>query len=240
MNPQFRAITGSIKILESAIKVLKNSFHDNFKCLILYGSWAKGTAREDSDIDLLALFEKVDEKTRRVLHQKERDIDAEISVTIVPASVDDFQKEKIPLYTAAKKEGRIIYGETDLTINPEEPHIKYAEAFEKSKEFEMKKVKMAEEILKEYPSYGAVDLCFVASKHAIQMVLAMKGVGYSSKVATLLLLTQQYLGREVAETFRKLFKIYVKAEYELESVTEQESKLALEYAKEIMEIYDER
>lgn len=101
----------------------------------------------------------------------------------------------------------------------------------------MQKVKMAEDILKGHPSYGAVDLCFVASKHAIQITLAMKGLGYSSKVAVLLPLAEKYLGREIAETFRRLFDLYVKSEYELEFLTEKESKLAVEYAKKVMEVY---
>ena len=160
----------------------------------------KGNLREDSDIDLLAVFKKVDSNTRKLLYDIETDAEKENSITLVPVSVEEFRKEKIPLYTAVKKEGKIIWGDVDLTINPEQPHIKYAEAFQRSMEFEIRKVKMAEDIFKEDPSYGAADLCFVASKHAIQIALAMKGLGYSSKVAVLLPLAEKHLGKEVAET----------------------------------------
>jgi predicted nucleotidyltransferase len=232
------AIDSIKELLESITKNLKESFHENFKCLILYGSWAKEIAREDSDIDLLAVFKKVDSNTRKLLYDIETDAEKENSITLVPVSVEEFRKEKIPLYTAVKKEGKIIWGDVDLTINPEQPHIKYAEAFQRSMEFEMRKVKMAEDILKEDPSYGAADLCFVASKHAIQIALAMKGLGYSSKVAVLLPLAEKHLGKEVAETFRRLFDLYVKSEYGLEFLAEEESKLALEYAKKVMEVYE--
>jgi len=47
------------KLLDSITEKLRHPFRKNFKCLILYGSWAKGIAREDSDIDLLAVFKKV-------------------------------------------------------------------------------------------------------------------------------------------------------------------------------------
>lgn len=231
--------TNSIKeLLESLTEKLKDSFKGTFKCLILYGSWAKGIAREDSDIDLLSIFEKVDGNIRKLLYEIENDTEEEKSITLVPATIEDFIKEKIPLYTAVKKEGKIIWGGVDLTINPEPPHIKYAEAFKKSKEFEMQKVKMAEEILKDHPSYGAADLCFVASKHALQMTLAMKGLGYSSKVAVLLPLAEKHLGKEIAETFKKLFDLYVKSEYGIEFLTEEESKLAVEYAKKVIEVFD--
>ena len=79
---------------------------------------------------------------------------------------------------------------------------------------------------------GIADFCFVASKHAIQAVLAMKGEGYSSKVAVLLPLTGKHLGKEIAEAFRKLFELYTKSEYGMESLTEEEARLALEHAKE--------
>ena len=36
--------------LEKLKKNLAERFRDNIKCLILYGSWAKGTARQDSDM----------------------------------------------------------------------------------------------------------------------------------------------------------------------------------------------
>ena len=226
------------KLLEAITEKLRKSFQKNFKCLILYGSWAKGTARKDSDIDLIVMFKKVDGNIRKLLYEIENDTEGENSVTLVSTTIEDFVKEKIPLYTAVKKEGKIIWGNVDLTINPEPPHIKYAEAFEKSREFEVRKVKMAEDILKEHPSYGAVDLCFIASKHAIQMVLAMKGIGYSSKVAVLLPLAEKYLGRDIAETFKKLFDLYVKSEYGIEFPTEDESKLTVEYAKKVIGVYE--
>lgn len=225
------------KLLEAITEKLRKSFHENFKCLILYGSWSKGIAREDSDIDLLAVFEKVNGNTSKLLYEIETDAEREKSVTLVSTIIKDFVKEKIPLYTAVKKEGKIVWGNVDLTINPEPPHIKYAEAFQKSREFEVRKVKMAEEILKDHPTYGTVDLCFVASKHAIQMALAMKGLGYSSKVSVLMPLSEKHLGKQIAESFRKLFNLYIKSEYGMEFLTEEEAKLAVEYAKKIMEVY---
>lgn len=167
-----------------------------------------------------------------------REVSEQRSITIVISNLEDFIKEKIPLYTAVKKEGKIIWGDVDLTLNPESPEIKYAEAYKKSKEFETEKVMIAEDILKDHPSYGTAELCYVASKHAIQIALAMKGLGYSSKVSVLLPLAKAHLGDEVAENFRKLFDLYIKSEYGLEFLTEDESRLAVEYAKEILKVYE--
>lgn len=167
--------------LESIAERMCASFGETFRCLILYGSWAKGTAREDSDIDLLAVFEKVDSKINSLVNKVQRNTFNVKNVSIVPALVNEFYKETIPLYTSVKREGKIIWGNADLTLSNEKPTIKYAGAFSKSRVFEMNKIKIAGDIIKKYPSYGSADLCYMASKHAIQMALAMKGVGYSSK-----------------------------------------------------------
>ena len=224
------------KTIEALQKRLLERFSDNLKCLILYGSWAKGTAHEDSDIDLLVILNNADDKTRKLLYEIERDATEDKSITLLSSSVEEFQRERIPLYTAIKKEGNIIMGEIDIVINPEPPHIKYADYFEKSKEFETKKVKMAENIIKEYPSYGSADLCFVASKHAIQMALAIRGMGYSSKVAVLLPLAKENLGEDITDKFKRLFELYIKSEYGIEFLSQEEARLAIEYAKEILTV----
>ncbi|MGB9721132.1 MAG: nucleotidyltransferase domain-containing protein [bacterium] len=223
-------------ILEKVVSEVKNKFKDNLIGIILYGSWAKGTAKEDSDIDLLAVFDKIDNNIVKTLYKIESSNDSERSITIVPASKEDFQKEKNPLFTAVKKEGKIIWGNVNLAINSEPPEIKYADYFKKSKEVETKKVEMAEGILKESPDYGSAVLCFVASKHAIQMALAMKGLGYSSKVAVLLPLVKEHISIDVAMKFKKLFEFYIKSEYGMEFLTEDEARLAIEYAKSIIDI----
>lgn len=223
-------------ILESIQKNLLDGFGDNLICLILYGSWAKGSAGKESDIDLLAVFKKLDADARKFLHKIEMDAGIEKGITLLPVSIEDFLRGKIPLYTAVKKEGKIIWGRVDLTINLEAPHIKYAEFFEGSREFEMQKVKIAEDILSRHSDYGTAELCFVASKHAIQAALAMKGIGYSSKIAVLLPLAKEHFGEEKASAFKKLFDLYTNSEYGIEFLIEEESKLAIEYAKKIFEV----
>jgi predicted nucleotidyltransferase len=227
--------------LSNILQKLMERFSEGMRCLILYGSWAKGTAKEDSDIDMLVIFDQVDSDTWKVLYEIERTIESERGITLVPASIEDFQKEKNPLFTAVKREGKIPWGNTDFTINPEPPAVKYAEYFQKSREVETHKVEMAEKILKEHPDYGSAELCFVASKHAIQMALAMKGVGYSSKIAVLLPLVKEHLGKDVALKFKKLFDLYVKAEYGVEFLTQEEAKQAVICAREILkECYNEK
>ncbi|MFN3480968.1 MAG: nucleotidyltransferase domain-containing protein [Thermodesulfovibrionales bacterium] len=226
--------------LQGLQEKLEEKLGKNLICLILYGSWAKGTARDDSDIDMLVVLDKLDDDVRRTINEVEKEIETEIepwrSITLVPAIVEEFKLEKIPLFTVIKREGLILHGNIDLTINPEMPHIKYAEYFEKSREFESRKVEMAEEILRDHPDFDVTDLCFIASKHAIQMALAMKGRGYSSKVSVLLPLAGKYIDEGTAERFKRLFDLYVKSEYRTESLTAEEAKACIEHAKEILKV----
>lgn len=224
-------------ILERIQKELSDRFEYNFRSLILYGSWAKGTARNDSDIDLLALFARVTKETGKSIYDISRGVDAERSITIIPASLEAFQKEKLPIYTAVKREGRLIYGDADLSINPEPEKIKYAEFFRRSHEFETQKIRIAEELLGKKLTSGIAEFCFVASKHAIQAALAMKGKGYSSKISVLLPLIERYLGKEITSVIMNLFELYKKSEYGMEFLTDEEAKLAIKYGKKIMGVY---
>jgi predicted nucleotidyltransferase len=219
------------KTKESLIK----KFGENLVCLILYGSWVKGSARDDSDIDLLAIFREITREMTETLFEMERDRE-EIKITIVSTNVEDFEKERLPLFTAIKREGRIIYGQINLSINPQDPLTKYSDFFERSGEYERHKVEMAEEMFARGMFSGIGDLCFVAAKHAVQAALAMRGEGYSSKVVVLLPLIERYFGSDLKKDFQDLFALYVKAEYGLEWLSEEEAKKAIQLAKGLLEV----
>ncbi len=103
--------------IEDIRKNLTEKFQDNIKCIILYGSWAKGSAYEDSDIDLLVVFDRIDKETGKSVRHIMYSTNTERSITIIPSSLKDFRNEKLPLYTAVKKEGKVIYGDIDFSIN---------------------------------------------------------------------------------------------------------------------------
>lgn len=223
-------------ILERVKTKLHDKFKENIKAIILYGSWVKGTAKKDSDIDLLVVFNNLSFDARKIIYEIEREISHERSISIISTTVEEFQDEKNPLFTAIKREGSIISGYIDLTINPESPQKKYKEYFERSKKFETHKIEMAERIFQEYPYYGSSDLCYVASKHAIQMALAMRGVGYSSKIGVLLPLAKEYLGDEVFLAFKKLLGLYVKSEYNIEELSKDEVQESILLARNILKV----
>jgi len=221
--------------LEIIQRDLMKKFGGNLKCLILYGSWAKGTAREGSDIDLLAVFDTVDEKVRKEITELSWMEGRE--VTLLTSGVEDFRREKIPLYTAIKQEGRIIWGDVDRKISPDPAGAKYEEFFRKSKKFESHKVEMAEWLLERDFLSSIPEYCFVAAKHAIQAALAMKGEGYSSKMSILLPLTERHFGCQVAAALRKLFQLYQKADKEFDSISREDARSALEHVREVLKVY---
>jgi predicted nucleotidyltransferase/HEPN domain-containing protein len=221
--------------LEKIRQALIERFGVNLKCLILYGSWAKGTARANSDIDFLVVLQEVDAEVRKFIQHLSY-VDGR-EITIVTSSVEEFHKEKIPLYTAIKREGKIIWGDVDRSIHPDPPEVKYSEFFKKSEEFEGRKIEMAEKLLEENFFSGIPEICFVTVKHVLQAALAMKGEGYSSKVRVLLPLVQRYFGQENAQAFRKLSDLYVQSEYTFESISREVALEAIGCARQILNLY---
>ena len=94
-----------------------------FKGIDSLRSLVQGTAREDSDVDLLAVFEKVDPDARKKADDMVSDLRAEKMITLVCAGLEEFRKETIPLYTAVKREGKIVCGDVDLSIAPDAPRL---------------------------------------------------------------------------------------------------------------------
>jgi predicted nucleotidyltransferase len=219
--------------LEKIRDKLIERFGTRLKCLLLYGSWATGTAREDSDIDLLAVLNEPDPAAGKSTADLSWVDDREIS--LVACTEDEFRKEKVPLYTAVKLEGKIIWGDIDRALNSEPPEVKYAGFFRKSQEFESRKLEMAEELLKRDYLSGIPEVCFVAAKHALQAALAMRGEGYSSKVMVLLPLVREHFGQEIAEKFKKLSDLHGRAEFSLESVSREEAEEAIHLAENVFE-----
>jgi len=224
------------KEVEDVLQSLRDEFGDNLLSLILYGSWAKGGAREDSDIDLLAIFKTVNKDTAKKVNKISSNIELRYKrdITLLPVKVDKFKVEYLPLFTAAKREGIIVFGDIDLKENPESPQVKYKDFFRKSVAFESKKVEIAEKILQDGLPSGVFSLCFVASKHLLQAGLAMKGVGFSSKVKILLPLIEKHFGCDIASSFKQLFSSYIKTEYQLHFPDKHEAILAVKNAKRII------
>jgi len=74
------------KEIQNIIRSLRAKFENKFLALILYGSWANERAREDSDIDLLAIFRRIDEDITKRVNKISSDVEVryERAVTLLP------------------------------------------------------------------------------------------------------------------------------------------------------------
>ncbi|MCY0864164.1 MAG: nucleotidyltransferase domain-containing protein [Sulfobacillus sp.] len=81
--------------------------------VILFGSYARGTANENSDVDLLIIEAAPDTHHRRAVMYRQilrpRTIPVDVLV-LTPQEIRDGYHRKIPLLRDVLKEGRWVYG----------------------------------------------------------------------------------------------------------------------------------
>lgn len=97
------------KILEEFKRELERLYGSRLKEVILYGSWARGEATEDSDIDLLIILEgKVvpgKEIDRMIDIITDINLKYSVLISVYPISEEDFYKIKSPLLMNVRREG---------------------------------------------------------------------------------------------------------------------------------------
>jgi predicted nucleotidyltransferase len=84
------------KAVEEFVKRATNAYEDRIKSITLFGSVARGTARMDSDIDLLIVVDREDFRLRRELIGIAFDILLEtgLDLSVKVISSKDFQARK--------------------------------------------------------------------------------------------------------------------------------------------------
>jgi predicted nucleotidyltransferase len=88
---------------------LENLYESRLKSIILYGSWARGDATEESDIDLLIVLEgKVipgKEIDRMIDIITEINLKHGVLISIYPVSEEDYSTINSPLLINVRREG---------------------------------------------------------------------------------------------------------------------------------------
>jgi len=97
------------RILDEFKKEIEKLYGKRLKSIILYGSWARGDATEDSDIDVLIVLE------RKVIPGKEIDrmidiitdinLKHGVLISVYPISEEDYSKINSPLLINVRREG---------------------------------------------------------------------------------------------------------------------------------------
>lgn len=101
-------------ITNELIEGLKNIFNDNLISIILYGSVARGTANDESDIDIAILL-----KNANIQSMKDKLIDFTLNLdlkynkvfSVIDIDYNEFKKweDVLPFYKNLKKDGVILW-----------------------------------------------------------------------------------------------------------------------------------
>jgi len=87
-------------------------YGQRLKYLVLYGSFARGDFREESDIDILVVLDTVPSKFKEIdtLTGLKLDlmIDCEKFISTNPVSIESFEYSPMPFYKNVKTDGIII------------------------------------------------------------------------------------------------------------------------------------
>ena len=104
------------EILQEMGELLKSVYGNRLKAVILYGSAARGTQTEDSDIDVMILVDGTDEQLREY-NERLSDISTELALkyvkvfSIIDVKYQEYQEWKTvsPFYKNVDREGAVVY-----------------------------------------------------------------------------------------------------------------------------------
>jgi predicted nucleotidyltransferase len=95
--------------IEEFKKEIENLYHHRLKDVILYGSWARGDATEESDIDLLIVLEgdvmPGQEIDRMIEIITEINLQYNVLISVYPISEEAYAKINSPLLLNVRREG---------------------------------------------------------------------------------------------------------------------------------------
>ncbi len=104
------------RLLRKYVKDLQQMYGSRLKTVILYGSYARGDFRADSDIDLMILVDLSDEEIQRKGHDLsdltfDYNFDFDLMIMPIVKNKDHFEKwlRAYPFYNTIKKEGVELY-----------------------------------------------------------------------------------------------------------------------------------
>lgn len=107
-----RAAVDGVEIARAVAKDLRRLYGRRLRRVILFGSWARGEAHAESDIDLLVALDRVSSPWKEEKRMDDilwrHSFDNGTVVTAIPVSKSDFEPPKKPFLIRAVAEGVVI------------------------------------------------------------------------------------------------------------------------------------
>ncbi|MCM1057781.1 MAG: nucleotidyltransferase domain-containing protein [Firmicutes bacterium] len=104
-------------LMEQYIVEIKKIYGDHLRQIILYGSYARGDYRADSDVDIMILLDISDLELKKYSQQVsymtyDFNLDNDIDIKPIVKSEAFFKKWVVnyPFYANIQKEGIVLYG----------------------------------------------------------------------------------------------------------------------------------
>ena len=103
------------KILQEMAELLKQVYGDRLKTIILYGSVARGTQTEESDVDIMVLIDGTDAQLREY-DERLSDVSTDMALkymtvfSIIDVKYQEYQEWKTvsPFYKNVDQEGVVV------------------------------------------------------------------------------------------------------------------------------------
>ena len=104
-------------LIEQYIAEIKKIYGTHLRKVILYGSYARGDFKSDSDVDIMILFDISDVELKAYSQQLsymtyDFNLDNDIDIKPIAKSEEHFNKWIVnyPFYANVNKEGVVLYG----------------------------------------------------------------------------------------------------------------------------------
>lgn len=114
-DPSFPALAGPFDPVQIATDVahdLKRLYGDRLRQVVLFGSWARGDAHPESDIDLLVVLDKVDSPWQELRRMDDiawrYSFENDTVISVLPVAESDLNDPSVPSLLRAKAEGREV------------------------------------------------------------------------------------------------------------------------------------
>ena len=96
------------EVISKLEKGLRGLYGERFRGLLLYGSYARGTAWEGSDVDFLLLLQGPVDPVQEILHLESvkwpLSLEADLALSVMPVSVESFERSETLFLRIVRRE----------------------------------------------------------------------------------------------------------------------------------------